>query len=193
MKNWEAAYDADDMPWDKGLAAPPLKKFLETNPVVGSALVPGCGTGHDVRLLAGQGAAVTGMDIAPSAIRKAGAFPLAANEYYEVCDFLNLPEHWQGRFDWVVEHTCLCALELAQRDAYAASVAKALKPGGSFLAIFYRDVADYDGDGPPHPISEEQITALFDEHFERVNSFVPTESYPSRPKGSEEVVLFRKR
>ena len=193
MKNWEAAYEENDIPWDKGMPAPPLREYLRMHSVQGSVLVPGCGTGHDVRLLAEQGASVIGIDIAPSAVRRANAFPVKANECYEVSDFLNLPKAWHGYFDWVLEHTCLCALEPSQRHAYAASVAKALKPGGAYLAIFYREVVDYDGDGPPHPISTDQIEALIGEDFERMDSFVPTESYPSRPIGSEEVVLFRRR
>ncbi len=193
MKNWEAAYANDDTPWDKGTAAPPLREFLKLNLIEGEVLVPGCGTGHDVRVLAGQGAIVTGMDIAPAAVRKANEFTVEYQEHYVVCDFLNLPERWHGRFDWVVEHTCLCALEPKQRIAYVASVARALKPGGQFLAIFYREVCDYTGDGPPHPISAEAIEQLFDADFERLDSFVPSESYPSRPQGSEEVVWFQKR
>ncbi|MGJ8638822.1 MAG: methyltransferase domain-containing protein [Opitutaceae bacterium] len=191
MKDWEAAYANDETPWDKGTPAPPLCEFLSTRSISGSVLVPGCGTGHDVRLLAGQGAAVTGMDIAPRAVRKAQAFSAVRDECYRVDDFLNLPEEWHNRFDWVVEHTCLCAIDPGQRLAYSASVAKALKPGGYLLAVFFREVSDYTGDGPPHPISAEQIETLFGESFERVDSFIPAQSYPSRPVGSEEVVLFK--
>ncbi|HAV13437.1 MAG TPA: thiopurine S-methyltransferase [Opitutae bacterium] len=192
MKDWEAAYANEDTPWDKGIAAPPLAQFLSLQSILGSVLVPGCGAGHDVRLLAGQGASVTGMDIAPSAVRKAQSFPVVNDEHYVVADFLNLAEEWQGCFDSVVEHTCLCALELDQRAAYAASIVKALKPGGHYLAIFYREVTGYNEDGPPHPISEQQMHALFGDLFERLDSFVPADHYPSRPHGSEEVVLFRK-
>lgn len=191
MKDWEAAYANQDTPWDKGMAAPPLSEFLSKHTVCGTVLVPGCGAGHDVRLLTGLGAEVVGMDIAPTAVEQASGLLPKGGERYVVGDFLKLSEAWHTHFDWVVEHTCLCALDLSQREAYAASVAKALKPGGSFLAIFYREVSDYDGDGPPHPISEEQIIALFGELFKRVDSFVPSESYPSRPIGSEEVVLFQ--
>lgn len=192
-KNWNAAYEDDDIPWDKGVAAPPLAEFLETHSITGRVLVPGCGLGHDVRLLTSQGALALGMDIAPCAVRKAQAFPTVANESYAVGDFLDLSTEWAGQFDWVVEHTCLCALELDQRKEYAASVTKALMPGGNYLAVFYREVSNSNGDGPPYPISVEAIDTLFGAHFEQVKSFVPNKSYPSRPYGSEEVVWFRKR
>ena len=73
-KDWDKAYDIGETPWDKGYASPALNAFLESYPLTGSVLVPGCGTGHDVRLLAAQGTEVVGIDIAPSAIRKAKAF-----------------------------------------------------------------------------------------------------------------------
>ncbi len=190
--DWIAAYENEDTPWDKGEAAPPLREFLKTHRVQGSVLVPGCGAGHDVRLLAGQGAEVLGLDLAPGAARLARSFEPVANERYEVGDFLNLPEHLHGQFDYVCEHTCLCALEPELREAYAASVRQVLKPGGHYLAVFYRVVSDYDGDGPPHPISAEQIEALFGQDFALVERFVPTMRYSSRPLGAEEVRLLRK-
>jgi hypothetical protein len=94
-------------------------------------------------------------------------------------------------FDWVVEHTCLCALDPSQRAAYAAAVRAALNQGGQYLAVFFREVSDYDGDGPPHPISREEIESLFGDSFEMIESFVPQVSYPSRPVGAEEVCWMR--
>lgn len=192
-KDWNAAYEKGDMPWDKGEAAPPLRAFLKRTPLAGRVLVPGCGLGHDVRLLAKQGALTVGLEIAADAVRRAKAIPANRDASFELGDFLNLPDRYHGQFDGVVEHTCLCALDREQRVAYARSVGLALKPSGTYLAIFYRVVSDYTGDGPPHPISTEEIEALFRETFEMIERVVPEESYPSRPFGSEEVCLMRKR
>ena len=192
-RDWNAAYEMGDTPWDKGEAAPPLCEFLARTEIRGSVLVPGSGLGRDVRLLAAQGAEVLGLDIAPEAVRQAEAFSRVGSECYVSGDFLNLSTELEGRFDWVVEHTCLCALEPDLRQLYADAVHAALKPGGRFLAIFFRDVGEYEGDGPPHPISAAQIDSLFGAGFEAVERFVPMQSYPSRPYGSEEVVLYCKR
>lgn len=189
-RDWNKAYEEDDIPWDKGYASPPLVEFLERRRVGGSVLVPGCGTGHDVRLLAGQGADVTGMDIAPGAIKKAVGFRSASGERYVLGDYLNPGADTLARYDWVVEHTCLCAIEPDERIAYAVALSQVLKPGGHFLAVFYREVSDYSGDGPPHPISKEASSSLF-AAFELVESFIPQKSYPSRPIGAEEVCLWR--
>jgi len=192
-RDWNQAYENDDTPWDKGYAAPPLVEFLERHKVEGEILVPGCGSGHDVRLLAEQnGSEVTGLDIAPSALKKAASFPKVGEERYAQGDFINLEEKYHGAFDWVFEHTCLCAIEPSQRQAYVESLKLALKPGAFFLAIFFREVSNYTGDGPPHPISAAEIDALFAKDFDVIESFVPQQTYPSRPVGSEDVRWMRK-
>lgn len=192
-KDWNAAYEAKHTPWDKGSASPPLSAFLEKHPLTGRVLVPGCGLGYDARLLARQGASVVGLDIAPSAVRQARALPAEGELSFEVGDFLNLAENDHGQFDTVVEHTCLCALDPAQRLAYVRSVLQALKPDGHYLAVFFRKVKDYRGEGPPHPIAAEQIEALFGDDFDTLESSLPQQSYPCRPLGSEEVRWMRRR
>ena len=102
-KDWNKAYDIGETPWDKGYASPALNAFLGSYPLTGSVLVPGCDTGHDVRLLAAQGAEVVGMDIAPNAIRKAKAFLPTGKECYELGDFLQFDSSHCGVYDWVVE------------------------------------------------------------------------------------------
>ncbi|WP_269526167.1 methyltransferase domain-containing protein [Coraliomargarita parva] len=186
-RDWNAAYLNDETPWDKGMPSPPLMEFLKRRQIAGTVLIPGCGLGHDVRLLAGQGAKVLGMDIAPAAVERARRVPPVADERFEAADFLTLPDEYVGRFDWVIEHTCLCALDLSQRTEYVESVCRALKPGGYYLAVFYRMIPHDDGNGPPFPISEASIDALFGGVFDILERFVPSESYSSRPYGCEEV------
>lgn len=190
-RDWNAAYERGDTPWDKGYASPPLIEFLKLQSVSGRVLVPGCGAGHDVRALASEGVEVVGLDIAPRGIDKAETFPVSYDERYELGDFLNLGKQYYHSFDWVVEHTCLCAIDPCEREAYARSVVQALKPNGKYLAIFFREVSDYQVNGPPHPISREQSDALFGESFELIKSFVPQQTYPSRAIGAEEVCWMR--
>ncbi|MGK0176945.1 MAG: SAM-dependent methyltransferase [Lentimonas sp.] len=192
-KDWNRAYSEGNTPWDKGYASPPLRAFLKTYRLEGRVLVPGCGAGYDVRLLAEQGASVLGLDIAPLALEKARSVPTASYENYALADFLNLPKNYHDQFDAVVEHTCLCALDPADREAYVRSAQQALKPGGRFLAVFFRAVSDDTREGPPHPISSDEIEALFAKDFEMLERTIPEETYSSRPVGSEEVCLMRKK
>ena len=191
-KDWNKAYAEGDTPWDKGYASPPLRAFLKTHRLEGNVVVPGCGAGYDVRLLAEQGVSVLGLDIAPLALEKARAVPPAGDEVYALADILNLPASYCRKFDAVVEHTCLCALNPVDRKAYVQSVQKLLKPGGKYLAIFFRKVSAYNGKDPPHPISGDEIESLFASDFEILERTIPQETYPGRPIGSEEVCLMRK-
>ena len=52
--DWEKNYQEGNMPWDKGEGAPPLLEWLARNEgrIKGEILAPGCGLGHDVRVLA---------------------------------------------------------------------------------------------------------------------------------------------
>jgi methyl halide transferase len=176
--DWESRYRLADTPWEKGAAAPPLLGWLKRNPMNGRVLVPGCGSGHDVRAIARAGADPLGMDIAPSAIRRAESFPRAGSETYRLGDFFSLPPEFTGGFDWLFEHTCFCAIDPALRCDYVASAAAGLKPRGKILAIFYRDPGGEDG--PPFGVSRGELDALFGDRFECLDEFTPAVAFPGR-------------
>lgn len=192
-KNWNQAYLTGDYPWDKGSAAPPLRKYLAQSQILGTVLVPGCGLGHDVRLLAHAGARVTGLDCAPKAIELAERIGSLDRVEFQVGDFLASNPSLVEAYDWVFEHTCLCALEPIQRRSYVDALCRVLKPQAHYLAIFYIQVENYDGLGPPHPITRREIDELFKPRFRILDATVPSESYPSRPYGCELLVRMQKR
>ncbi len=187
---WEARYREGDTPWEKGFGAPPLAEYLERSSFSGRVLVPGCGHGHDVRLLARAGGQPLGLDMSPIALAKAREYPLAGQEAYLVGDFFQFEVELQGSFDGVFEHTCLCAIDPARRPEYARAVVDALKAGGALLAIFFVEIEDPEG--PPHPISSAEIDQLFHPYFETVEQWLPGKSFPGR-EGREQMRLMRKR
>ena len=71
--NWGEIYPKGDSSWNKGVASPPMKQYLERNAVRGRALVPGCGHGHEVALAVEHGLDATGLDMAPTGIPEACA------------------------------------------------------------------------------------------------------------------------
>lgn len=91
MREWEAHYQAGDTPWDHGGAAPPLLEMIERYGVElwggGPVLVHGCGSGHGVRAIAESGVPAIGLDIAKTAVTKAGAIPCDVSASYEHGDF----------------------------------------------------------------------------------------------------------
>jgi SAM-dependent methyltransferase len=191
--DWEAQYISKDMPWEKGAPHPALVDYLAENDVRGRVLVPGCGTGHDVRALAAHGAVPVGLDIAPSAIAAAQSTPPAGAETYALGDFFAPQPELVGAFDWVFEHTCFCAIDLSQRAAYVESAHAVLKPGGQLLAIFYLDPGnDSPDEGPPFEVSIAELDRLFLPRFELLQEWLPAQTYSGR-EGREWMRILRRR
>jgi methyl halide transferase len=197
--DWEALYRSKDTPWEKGAPAPALLEWLtQHGPLLGDVLVPGCGFGHDVRAIARAGggkSSVIGVDIAPSALAEARAFAPAATESYLEVDLFRLPTGFQGRFDWVFEHACFCAIGPDQGADYVRAISAALRPGGCMLAIFYLNPWD-PGEappegGPPFGVTIEELDELFSPSFSLAEQYVPTVAYPGR-EGRELVRLLKK-
>ena len=191
--DWEAQYQSGDTPWEKGAPSPGLVDHLAETPLHGRVLVPGCGTGHDARALAAQGAEVLGIDLAPSAVEAARSFPPAGSETYEVADLFALPAHMRGSWDFVLEHTCFCAINRSLRPAYVEAVAEALRPGGTLLAIFYLNPGwDNPDQGPPFGVSLEELDSLFLPRFTLEREWLPARAHPGR-EGAEWMRVLRKR
>ncbi len=187
---WDKRYRDGDTPWEKGFGAPPLAEYLERSILQGRVLVPGCGFGHDVRLLARQGARPLGLDVSPNALASARNFQLAGEEEYLLGDLFDLDESIKASFTGVFEHTCLCAIDPARRLEYTRAVVDALEVGGVLLAIFFIEIEDPDG--PPYPISCAEIDQLFHPFFETEEQWLPGRSFPGR-EGREQMRLMRKR
>ena len=187
---WQDRWETGDTPWDHGEAAPPLVDWLRDNTLTGRILVPGCGSGHEVRAVASAaGAEVLGLDLAEGAVAAADAFPEVGRERYRVGDFLALPEDLVGQFDALVEHTCFCAIDPADRPRYATAAARALKPGGRLVAIFYLD--PQRPVGPPFGVERAELDALFAAGFALESAHVPTRVFPGR-EGREELRVYRR-
>lgn len=178
LSTWEAWYQNDDTPWDKGEPAPGLVDFLNRHTELErcSVCVPGCGTGHDAREWAAHGFEVTGYDFAPTAIKRARK--LANNSDLKIHliqeDFLSARP--PKRFDWVFEHTLLSAIDPSRRPEYFSAIPRFVKPGGHFLAIHF---IIPDIDEPPFGISREEIMDRMLPHFDLIDEWVPR-SWPNR-------------
>jgi hypothetical protein len=135
------------------------------------------------------------LDISPSALEQARRFALAGVETYELADLFDLPADCIGRFDWIFEHTCFCAIDPRQRPEYVRVVTGALRPAGSLLAIFFLNPrgpseAPEEG-GPPFGVSRDELAQLFTAHFELVEELRPSAAYPGR-EGREVIWLLSK-
>jgi len=190
VMDWNRRYEENDTPWDKGEAHPVLRDMLARDALSGRVLVPGCGSGHDVRELARRGLDVVGLDVAPLALERARAHRPAGSETYFRGDLFSLPPAWRGSFDGVFEHTCFCAIDPARREDYVTAVSAAVRPGGRLLAVFFADPGN-DGDGPPFGCTKGELDRLFAADFRLLEEHMEFSTYAER-SGQELLRLYRR-
>ena len=170
--DWESRYQANDAYWDHGAASPGLVDFLNSHGELGSGsvLVPGCGTGHDVRAWAKTGWRTVGLDIAPTAINLARERTEQAglSAEFRIGDFLH--ENSGTTFDWVFEHTFFCAIDPGERDDYVKALLRWLQPAGHYLAVNYMLT---EGEGPPFNVTRQEIWDRFSPSFELLDEWEP--------------------
>jgi SAM-dependent methyltransferase len=192
-ESWEAIYQADDAGWDIAKPAPPFQELLK-KPAdwlkKGKMISFGAGKGHDAAHFAAAGFEVTAVDFAASAIA-------AINKYAEnnksltalESDIFSLPDNLNNSYDYVLEHTCFCAIPVENRPRYVDAAYKVLKPGGILFGLFYR-FDNADDKGPPFSTSEEEIKKLFSEKFEIIELSTPVNSH-GRRQGRERFITMK--
>ncbi|MGD1850132.1 MAG: hypothetical protein ACFCBU_05850 [Cyanophyceae cyanobacterium] len=73
-------------------------------------------------------------------------------------DIFAITSEWQGQFDWVIEHTCFCAINPDRRAGYVRSARSLLKSKGQLIGTFYTH--NRPG-GPPFGTIEAEVLELF--------------------------------
>ncbi len=186
---WESRYQDNTARWDIGQPALAFVNLLESGdrPSPGRLAALGVGRGHDALWFAEHGFDVVGVDFAPSAIAESQA---AAAQRNAAADFLqadifDLPDALTHQFDYVLEHTCFCAIDPSRRSDYVDVVRRLLKPTGEFIGLFW---AHSRPGGPPFGSSPQEIRSLFSSHFD-VRSLTPVAK--SVPKRQNEEYLAR--
>jgi len=189
---WQGKFDARITPWDRGNINPQIETWVRSGQLRPSqdadarsasgdderltrVLVPGCGSGYEVAMLAEWGFDVTAVDFAPAATARtrerlrsllqsrSGAGMMRA----EVVEADVLTYRPPGQFDAIYEQTCLCALYPDNWRRYADQLSAWLRPGGRLFALFMQ--APRQGsqagliEGPPYHCDINAMRALFPE------------------------------
>jgi SAM-dependent methyltransferase len=126
------------VPWADGDPNPHLTGWAARERLDGTgrrALVVGCGLGYDAEFLARLGYAVTGFDVAPTAIERAVRENPGSPVEYVTADLLALPAGWSGAFDLVVEIYTVQPLYGPVRERALAALPGPVAPGGTLLVI----------------------------------------------------------
>jgi SAM-dependent methyltransferase len=167
---WQERFRAGQTPWDRGAPSPHLAVWVDTG-LFGAGMqviVPGCGSGHELPLLARLGCRVTALDYTPAALERARATLAAAAQSADMIEADVLAWEPRSPADVVYEQTCLCALHPDQWVDYARQLARWLRPGGRLAALFMQvqrdEAAQGYVSGPPYHCDIGAMRALFPSH-----------------------------
>ncbi|ETS82188.1 hypothetical protein PFICI_07190 [Pestalotiopsis fici W106-1] len=180
-ERWNALYEPglNYTPWDRGGPSLALVDVLEARPdLFGApdsttpprkALVPGCGRGHDVLLLASLGYDAFGLEVSPAALQEArkNADTAAANRDAAGSEAGASPpgkHHWVSgnffedgwvqdagveKFDLIFDYTFFSALPPSVRPRWAKRMAELLAPGGRLVCLEFPRTKPSSEAGPP--------------------------------------------
>ncbi len=191
--DWEERYQEQTTPWDLGEAAPGFGSLLnsQNKPNPGKTAVLGCGRGYDAVLFAESGFEVLGFDFAPTAITD--SISLAQKSHSTATflqrDIFELGTEFPHHFDYVIEHTCFCAIPPERRTEYVKLVRSILRPNGQLIALFFTH--NRPG-GPPFGVTPAEIRQYFEADFDLIFLEPVLNSVPSR-QGEEHLGLLRVR
>lgn len=161
---WQGRYDEQVTPWDLGAVSPHFSSVLENASLpIGKMLVPGSGRAHDAAFFAQRGFEVTAVDYTKGAyIEASKLYGSLENLTIIQDDIFHLPDSFDDQFDYVLEHTCYCAINPSRRQDYVTMCHNVLKPNGQVIGVFWNIE---DPDGPPFGTTPEQLTAQFQPEF----------------------------
>jgi SAM-dependent methyltransferase len=150
-------------------------------------LIPGAGTGYEVRLFAELGHDVLAIDFSDAAIEAAQRELGTLAKRVKKADFFAL----EGEFDLVYERAFLCALPRARWPDWGRRMAGLVRPGGELAGFFY---IDDNRRGPPFGTSRQGLDALLGEAFElKENLALPPEQSIPVFKGREIWQVWKRR
>ena len=185
---WDTRYRDGVTPWDAGRVPPKLARWLQGQASGRRVLVPGCGSGYEVRAFAEQGDDVLGIDFSDAAIEAARRTLGELAGRVRKADFFTLDA---PTFDLAYERTFLCALPPRERSRWARRVAELVGRGGLLAGFFYFGEGER---GPPFGITARELDALLDPAFALLeDEIVPAAQSVPVLAGSERWQVWKRR
>ncbi|KFZ18339.1 hypothetical protein V502_04135 [Pseudogymnoascus sp. VKM F-4520 (FW-2644)] len=182
---WDDLYRAGFIPWDKGLPSAPLAEALARRDLISEpavavsgagkqrkrALVPGCGKGYDVLLLAAFGYDAYGLETSELALKGAketeekhggdevyrvrdesvgkGKVTWIAGDFFKDDWAKSLGEGFDGTFDVLFDYTFLSALPPTLRAPWSRRYSQLLAPTGRLICLEFPTYKPINSGGPP--------------------------------------------
>jgi hypothetical protein len=172
---WDTRYAAGVTPWDARRVPPMLAAWVAAHAARlpgARVLIPGCGSGYEVRCFADAGCEVLAIDFSDAAIEAARRELAALGPLVRKADFFGFDGD-ATPFDVIYERALLCALPRRDWPAWGRRVGALVKPGGLLAGFYY-----FDGNakGPPFGIDAPALAALLAPAFDCLeDSTVPDE------------------
>ena len=160
-RDWDTVYVAGTPPpWDVGRPQPAFVRLADRGALRGHLLDAGCGTGENALLAAAHGADVVGVDVSPTAIARARAKAAerGLSARFEVADALHLSQLGLT-FDTVIDSGLFHVFDDENRASYVASLASALRSGGSCYLMCFSDLQP--GTFGPRRVRKDEIISAF--------------------------------
>lgn len=146
------------VPWDRGGPHPQVQRLLADRDGTGqTALVVGCGPGHDAEAAAARGYRVTAFDVSESAVDQARERWPGSPVTYLTADLLDPPSSWRDGFDLVLECQTVQCLPPELHDRALDVLPTLVAPGGTLLLVAGGRPDGVDVDGPPWLLTQAEV------------------------------------
>ena len=159
---WVKRWETGKLPWDLGHVPPNLVSFLTRNAVSRPrVLIPGCGTGYEVKAFHEAGFDVTAIDFSGPAVAHARETLGSLGDKVIHGNFFK-HDFGTQRFRLIYERGFLCSIPSERWADYARRMSDLLEPGGRLVGLFLYGV---EPEPPPYPLTDETAKALFGPYF----------------------------
>ncbi len=170
---WEKRFREDFTPWDAGGVPSALGQFLKAEASGWRVLIPGCGSGYEVRAFAEAGHDVLAVDFAPAAVERAQKILGPLSDRVRLADFFE--SDFGAPFDLVYERAFLCSLPRPLRPRYVRRASELLSPQGRIAGFFFFE----DGErGPPFGLKSGELDTLLSGRFDQIEDKSVDDSIP---------------
>jgi SAM-dependent methyltransferase len=163
---WVKRWEKGKLPWDLGHVPPNLATFLmQTGIAPARVLIPGCGSGYEVRAFNDVGCDVEAIDFSGPAVAHAREVlgPLGDRVIHA-----NFFKHDFGskRYSLIYERGFLCSFSPEHWPDYVARISELLLPGGRLVGLF---LYGEEPEPPPFPLTDAKATELLGKSFRLVH------------------------